>query len=135
MSTASTAAEIQKQIGRLKSGTLRFWGVWFGRPYDNCHRIVRADAVEDCLHLSFDQQESLQVWRPIGCSFSSDTFLIRQAERVRWEWFYYGRSRTPENLCFHDLIRENGKVLLSTNVDWYVEEQQPDGAASAVQMY
>ena len=35
-----------------KFGSLRFWGDWFGRPMDNCHKPVSA---------SFDRYKNFEV--------------------------------------------------------------------------
>jgi hypothetical protein len=76
-------------------GSLRFWGEWFGRPYDNCHTLVSCRAEEDVLRLSFDQGETLSTWSPTGLTLDKST---SDADRVRWEWFSYGKAKTPENL-------------------------------------
>jgi hypothetical protein len=44
----SDAARVRDAIlgalPNVKSGTLRIWGDWFGRPHDNIHRITGATA-------------------------------------------------------------------------------------------
>ena len=84
----------------LKAGTLQFWGEWFGRPHDNIHRVVECNASKEVLKLRFNLGETLSVWRPTGCVADEQEFSIRGADRVLWEWFYYGRPRTPANLFF-----------------------------------
>jgi hypothetical protein len=40
------------------SGTLRIWGDWFGRPYDNAHRIVSAAVDANTLLIGMDGDPS-----------------------------------------------------------------------------
>ena len=48
------------------SGTLRIWGDWFGRPYDNAHRIVSVAVDADTLLIGMDGDELLSVMRAIS---------------------------------------------------------------------
>jgi hypothetical protein len=131
---ASAAREIQQLLPRIKSGSLRFWGVWFGRPYDNLHRIVSANAVDGCLSISFEGSELLHVWHPQGSVIRADAFSIGDADRVRWEWFYYGRPQTAANRYFEDFLRSGAEIRISTNVDWFSVESFGDPSARAVEI-
>ena len=99
------AAQIQQQLPAVQSGTLRFWGVWFGRPDDNFLTIVKAEADGDCLALHFNESETLRVWYPEACQIDSRHFVISRASRVLWQWFCYGRPHTPDNLMSFDFVR------------------------------
>ena len=79
------------------AGLCAFWGSWFGRPYDNQHRIVDCEAEGEILRLRFNEGELLSVFSPRNASIDEKTFRIDDANRVRWEWFYCGRAKTPEN--------------------------------------
>jgi hypothetical protein len=117
-----------------KAGTLRFWGHWFGRPMDNVHRIVRCEADADTLRIWFDGGETLTVEAPVGFEVSADAFWIGDADRVRWEWFYYGRAQTPENLYYEEFVRAPEGVVATTNVDWYKPNLQPSAREKAVEL-
>ena len=95
---------LSRQLPRVKRGALRIWGEWFGRPYDNIHTIIAAVARGDTLILSFDQGETLTIENPGKAAFDQNTCQIGVASRVRWEWFYYGRERLPENLQYLDYM-------------------------------
>src|SRR5437588_63322 len=112
-------------LPRIKRGTLRFWGEWFGRPYDNLHRLVKCAAVEDLLRLDFDEGELLCVWAPRRAVVDERTFRIADADRVRWEWFYYGRPKIAVNRYFMDFVRTATGVKAETNVDWYGTNLKP----------
>src|SRR4051812_37086562 len=102
------AERIRNAVPNIKTGSLRFWGVWFGRPYDNCHCIVGSGGDANVLHLYFNEDEILSVWAPNGLTLNRSTFQILDAERVRWEWFYYGRPKIDANRRFLDLVKSPG---------------------------
>ena len=79
-------------------GTLRFFGRWFGAPMDNGHVLTRAWAEGDVLLLSFHEAECLRVWNPAQVVFEGRGFTLLGADRVRWNWYSYGRPRLAENL-------------------------------------
>lgn len=93
---ATLAAALAR--GEDVGGSLCVFGDWFGKPLDNWHRLVGVRVVEAALVLAFDEGEVLSVWEPRGLEVTPPGFVIRTATRVRWEWFSYGRPRTPENL-------------------------------------
>jgi hypothetical protein len=109
-SAAEIAAHIQRLVPRVHSGTLRFWGVWFGRPYDNEHSIVRANAAGDCLELHFNDEETLRIWHPSNWQIDSKQFMIFAATRVLWQWYWYGRPHAPSNLMSDDFVRDGLSV-------------------------
>jgi len=128
------ADRICRGLPNIKSGTLRFWGSWFGRPHDNWHQVVACEASDLVLRVRFNEGEVLSVWSPRGGVFDDRTFRIQNAQRVRWEWFYYGRPKIADNLYFEDFSRSGVVVIAETNVDWYVADLQPDGSEAAVEI-
>jgi hypothetical protein len=118
----------------VKSGSLRFWGEWFGRPYDNVHRVVRCVAEGDSLVVEFDAGERLTVRSPEGVTANRNAFCIRNATLVRWEWFYHGRPRAPENRYFCEYVRNGLRITASTNVDWYKPVQALSVDENAVEI-
>lgn len=132
--TEIIARSIRKILPNVKRGSLRFWGVWFGRPNDNYHTLLRCETEGDILKMFFDEGETLFVWSPLGLSADKAIFRIDQAERVRWEWFYYGRPKTTENLFFEDFVKTGQNVAASTNFNWYSPDLTTDVALPAVQI-
>jgi hypothetical protein len=134
-SDASSICErLTALLPRAKSGTLRFWGEWFGRPMDNFHRIIRCEANGDTLRVWFNEGELLTVDNPLGFEVSSEAFWIEDANRVRWEWFYYGRPQTPDNLYYKEFTRTSEGIGATTNVDWYNPNLQPSAREKAVEL-
>jgi hypothetical protein len=128
------ADRIREALPRLKRGTLRFWGVWFGRPYDNLHSLVGCESKQEILRVYFNEDEILTVWVPSGLVLDESTFQIRNAERVRWEWFAYGRPKTLANRFFKDLVKNGNTVVASTNVDWYTPDLRTNLSLPAVEI-
>ena len=127
------ASAVAAGLPHVKAGSLRFWGCWFGRPYDNVHRIRSASADGDVLLVSFADDELLTVWTPGGATITADVFAVLRAERVRWEWFYYGRPKVPGNRYFQD-FRGRGDISVDTNIDWYQPTFEVDPALPAVEI-
>jgi hypothetical protein len=63
----------------------------------------------------------------------AETFAIRHAVRVRWEWYFYGRPKLPANRYFQDFCRAN-TISVETNVDWYDAILETDPTLPAVQI-
>ncbi|WP_158928068.1 hypothetical protein [Acidisphaera sp. S103] len=125
------ANRLSRQLPHVKRGTLRIWGEWFGRPYDNIHTIIAAVARGDTLILSFDQGETLTIESPGKATFDQYTFRINVASRVHWEWFYYGRERLPENLQYLDYVLGPEGSTLNTNWRFRRPPNQPPAGPAA----
>lgn len=71
---------IRRAIPKVPKGSLRFWGEWFGTPYDRWHTMMSCRAEKNVLMLSFDQDETLSVWSPTGLTLDESTFRISPVE-------------------------------------------------------
>jgi hypothetical protein len=116
---------IQSALPNIKAGSLRMWGEWFGKPYASSHRIVECTGDSAVLSIGFDGGEKLVIWHPEGLEVSRDTFFVRSATKVRWEWDYYGRPKLPQNRYFREFAIEGSSVFPTTNVDWYAPKFEP----------
>ncbi|HEY6389380.1 MAG TPA: hypothetical protein VIX91_27170 [Candidatus Acidoferrum sp.] len=125
--------EIQKALPKISPGTLRFWGVWFGSPDDNAHRIVGAEHDRGVLRLRFNEDERLTVWSPAGLTLDRSVFQINDAEQVLWEWFSYVRPKTQENLYFYDFVKTPETIVASSNVDWFTPNLKTDSTLPAAE--
>ena len=116
--------------------TLGFWGNWFGKPYDNIHRVtmMQLKENENCLLITFDKDERLFIWKPKGIKVSDSRFLIKNAFRVKWEWFYYGKPKVNENLYYQEFTKKGLIITAKTNVDWYKPECHSSIFAPAVEI-
>ena len=125
---------IYAQLDSLRSGSLSFWGLWFGKPHDNVHRIVGADSLDGTAIIYFDHAESLIVERPRSWSLDRGCLLVREAERVRFQWFYYGQLPSREALHFNEYRWSEGHVTFATD---FQPERLPelDASSPAVRLH
>lgn len=83
----------------IKSGTLQFWGEWFGRPHDNFHTVTKTYWEKDnILIIKFDEGETATIYNPKNIISNKRIFYIEKASLITFEWFYYGREHITENL-------------------------------------
>lgn len=162
MSDAATICDqINLALPNLLPGSLRFWGVWFGRPYDGALRIVAADHDQDVLRLHFGNHERLTVWSPAGMQLDSSIsgtnaaswvsrtamngsvlrisegrsgLRINDAQRVLWEFFYAGRPQTDANRFFYDFVKTPPTIVGSSNVNWFTPDLNTDSTLPAVEI-
>lgn len=134
MNAHPIADRINAALPNVKAGSLRMWGEWFGKPYDNLHSINRSSAVGSTLMLEFDGGETLTIENPEGLEISATVFSIRSASAVRWEWFYYGRPHTEGNLYFYEFARSGSVVEAQSNVDWYKPNLSPSPNKNAAEL-
>ena len=127
------AGRINSAVPRL-AGTLRFWGQWFGRPYDNVHDVVGCEIETDRLRIRFGGGEVLSVWAPRSVWVFDRNFSIKNADRVLWEWFYYGRPHLPENRYFESYTRTADGIIAEANADWYTPDLRPSRDHPAVEL-
>jgi len=133
MTEATRIADlIQNALPNLKSGALRLWGQWFGRPYDNIHTITGASSRDELLEVRFDNGEVLRIFEPTGALVCAARFTIGGASRVRWEWNAYGNP--PGRRCFEEYVRNGANVDATTDVDWYTPTLRPSSAKPAVEI-
>lgn len=62
-------------------GTLRFWGEWFGRPYDNFHKPVNSEFSENMLIIRFENGEKCTVYDPSEIVTSRMIFTSRTLQK------------------------------------------------------
>ena len=135
MNEAERLARLIGEQPRPVHGSLRVFGDWFGKPYDNDHTVARAAAEGDQLTIGFDQGETLVVWQPRGGSIDATGGLrISRATRVRFEHPYHGRPQVPENRYFTEHVVSGASVSASTDADWYAPNFTPSLAHAAVEL-
>jgi hypothetical protein len=126
--------QLSGNLSNVKNGSLRIWVQWFGRPMDNWHSLVACEAEGNTLLLKFNEDETLCVWAPRQAVINDKIFRIKDADRVRWEWFSYGRPKTPSNRYFEDFIKKESEIIATTNVDWYTPNLCPTSGSPAVEI-
>lgn len=117
MNSHDLTSAIYQRLGSLRAGSLTFWGNWFGRPHDNLHRIVGADVYESTTIIYFDHAESLIIDRPEGWTLDGGQLLVRKADRVRFQWFHYGRIPVRETLRFLEYRKTGDDIGFTTDFE------------------
>jgi hypothetical protein len=133
MTDAARIADlIQRGLPTLKQGTLRFWGQWFGRPYDNIHTVTGASAEGDSLEVRFNNGETLRIVKPVKAIVGAAQFVIGDAAKLRWEWNAYGNP--PRRRYFEEYDRKGDEIEATTDVDWYTPVLRPSATEVAVEI-
>lgn len=110
------AAKITAALPNIKRGSLVVFGDIFGGRIDNIHSIVGVQANPDeSVTISFNEGEILTIWNPAGLTVNANEFRVAQATRVRWEWFYYGREKLPENRYYIEHESDGETVTVTTD--------------------
>lgn len=125
---------IDAALPSTKRGTLRIWGDWFGRPYDNVHTPISYSAFDEGLRFVFDQGEILTIWQPQLVVLNALKFEISDAMRVRWEWYSYGSPKTAPNLKYLNYVRSADRAELTSNADYKVRNQRMVITSPAVEL-
>jgi hypothetical protein len=106
---------IDAALPTAKQGTLRIWGEWFGRPYDNVHVPISYSTFDEGLRFVFNEDEMLTIWKPELVVMTALKFEVSNAARVRWEWYWYGSPKTASNLKYLDYSRSGERADLTSN--------------------
>lgn len=110
------------------------FGDWFGRPYDNFHQPKGFMFSDGVLTITFNEDETLTIWNPASILIDERTLLVRNADHVRWEWFYYGRLKLKENRFYMDYVRTPNGIKGCSNVDWYAHTFKTSESEPAVRI-
>ena len=88
------------------------WGEWFGRPYDNFHRVESLRWERDEIVINFDQGESLYISNPSKILNEEKQLLIGDASKVLWVWYYYGKEQTYDNMYVRQYRKDKDGIIL-----------------------
>jgi hypothetical protein len=95
------AKELTKIINNLAEkpgGTLRFYGKWYRRPYDNYHMISECIFKDGILDINFDAGETIKIWNPNNIIFNTKELIIKHSTCVEFIRYNFGEKQTKENL-------------------------------------
>jgi hypothetical protein len=116
------------------TGTLRIFGDWFGRPFDNVHRVVSADVRDDLLVIAMDDGEVLTVTNPSDIEIGAGAFRIGRADRVRLEWFAYGQPRESADRYEQEHWVDGDRVRAVSSAELYGPSFSPSLEHPAVEL-
>ena len=95
-----------------QKGSLCFYGDWFGRPYDNCHKIIHTAYDGEILEIQFDQHERLLVYNPERISSTEQELKIEKAQKVKWIYIPYQSTSHETHTITYTV--EGGKPVKKT---------------------
>ena len=100
-----------------KGGCLIFFGdIFGGRFHENYHQITAHDYDEIakiiCIH--FSEGEICTIYEPENILYGNEAFIIQDASRITWDWYYYGRDKNVENLCRWDFKKVDSLLVSKT---------------------
>lgn len=111
MSNMEISEKIMNLEKNIRSGLLCMFCCWLGRPMDNVHCSCSANFENDLLTINFDQGGTLEIWNSSKLIINGNILKIAKASKVKWSWFYYGKSQKQANLRTQEFI-VNGKISL-----------------------
>lgn len=96
------------------SGSLRFWGDWFGRPAGNIHTVVSTEFFpkDNKLVLQFADRETYMIYNPAGIVNEEEEFRIIDASRIEWQWYAYGPEHNAQTLGKRIYTRKDNNVVV-----------------------
>lgn len=76
----------------IAGGTLRFWGKWYGRPYDNYHRVTSTNfnKVKNIITICFGHTQKCTIFDPENIINENKKFCITGASKIEWEYELIG---------------------------------------------
>jgi hypothetical protein len=99
------------------SGTLRFWGEWFGRPMDNIHVVTEAqfNGERNKLTINFNDNEVCVIFDPENIVSTDTQFYILDAAKIVWQWYSYGHEQSSKNLATMEYEKiDSSNVVVKT---------------------
>ena len=108
---------------------VRIWGETMGGDIGgNPYRLVDQKLSEnkDELTLFFEENEKCSIFKPVGTvrkGVDDDKLVVEHAEKIVWEFYYYGRPPSPETLYAieYNLVDES-HVHVTENGNWPRDE-------------
>ncbi|MDL2292880.1 hypothetical protein LJC17_04780 [Acholeplasma sp. OttesenSCG-928-E16] len=99
--------------------SLSIWGEWLGgRISENAYLLTKEEKKEDVITLYFNGNEKCTIIKPVGFSHQGRHLTLSSAEKIIWEFYYYGRPQTEENLvtvCYTLLDDSRVHVIMHSN--------------------
>ena len=97
-------------------GSLQIFGHWFGRPYDDNHKVLFASLKDGHLVIEFESFDggpnTLEVWDPEIVRFNGSNLEICDATKVVHTWYYGQGTQARREYSVTD-----GNVVLSSNFE------------------
>lgn len=113
-----------------EGGSLCFYGDWFGRPYDNYHKITKTSYDGEILEIHFDQFERLLIYEPENITSTKKELVIAKAKKVKWLYIPYGTRATQYKTITYTLEED----ILSKETEYGISHPVIKAPFVAVQL-
>ncbi len=120
-----------------QNGTLIFFGDIFGGRYgENRHQIIdyKYEKTQEIYRIHFNEGETCTIYNPKEIEYDREVFIIKDASRIIWEWYYYGREKTASNLNSLDYkkidtlsvsLKRSGNLAINSGITTFEINNQP----------
>lgn len=95
---------VQNWFDRAGGGGLVLPDGWFGRPYDNIHRLNAIESNGDLLRIELDDRLVLTFKKPSNARICNSELLVEDFESLSFDWKEYGSNEK------HSTSYQNGVV-------------------------
>lgn len=79
-------------FGGVGGASLKLPNGWFGRPFDNLHRLTAAQVDGNEMVLVLDDMQRMSISTPASIRVEPKSASLIGASRVEWRWVEYGTS-------------------------------------------
>jgi hypothetical protein len=83
---------IVEWFDRVHGASLKLPNGWFGRPYDNLHRLTRATFSAGTVIVVLDECQELSISSPGSVSVDPKELRLVNSTRIVWRWVEYGST-------------------------------------------
>lgn len=75
------------------------WGEWLGgRIGENAYLLEKEEKKVENVILYFSENEKCTIVKPVNMLWNGKRLSVKSADKIIWEFYYYGKPQTPENL-------------------------------------
>lgn len=82
------------------------WGEWLGgRIGENAYLLVNEERKDDnTVVLHFEENEKCTIINPVEMIWKGKQLSVKSADKIIWEFYYYGKPQTSETLTTIEYI-------------------------------
>lgn len=81
------------------------WGIGPGRPFDNPYVLKSVERSDTYIRILFEGGEECCIYSPKEIQKTFTKFIVKDAERITWEHFYYGVPNSHDSKVFEEYIK------------------------------
>ena len=119
-----------------RAGSFRFYGHWLGRATDSIYKLSKIDIAKDgTITIILEDDEKVIISNPSNLVEKKDCIVVEFADEVIFQWYYYGKDKTKENLYHFRFKYTENEIQTSSNVDWYKPKFKTEYGMNALELW